>query len=163
MSLDDDINRFFSVALFADFPEEQLRLLAFGSKRIFLRKGEFLYHEGAMSDGGYIVVSGQVDLLVMREGREIILASQLENSVIGEMAMITANKRVADALARTDCELLHVPRDVFKRMLGEYPELALLMHGRIFAQVQQLLSRMGQVEQRLHTIPPLTTGTREQG
>ena len=156
MTLGDDINRFNCVALFAGFPEEPLRLLAFGSKRLFLRKGEYLFREGAPSDGGYLVVSGQVDIQVERNGRENILSSQLENSLIGEMALITANKRVASAVARNNCELIHIPRDVFKRMLNEYPELAQMMHSRILAEVQQMLSKMGRVQENLESIPPLS-------
>ena len=40
MTLADDIQLLSRVPLFDGFPEEQLRLLAFGSKRMFMRSGE---------------------------------------------------------------------------------------------------------------------------
>ncbi|GEM_PF-93372 len=156
MTLSDDINRLSSVRLFAGFPHEQLRLLAFGSKRVFLRSGEQLYREGQISDGGYLVISGQIDVVVDRNGREHILSSQLENSLIGEMALITANRRVATTVARLNSELLHIPRELFKRMLSEYPELAGLMHEQITRSVQIMLKQMGEVHQKLEIIPNLT-------
>lgn len=159
MSLDDDISRLSRVDLFEGFPVEQLRMLAFGSRRLFLRAGEKLFEVGSVSDGGYLIVSGQIDILADRNGREMVLSSQLENSLIGEMALITANRRPVTAMARTNCELLHVPRELFKRMLGEYPELAALVKSRIEQTVRQMLEDMQRVETRLQTIPDLSVAT----
>lgn len=156
MTLAQDIELLARVSLFEGFPDEQLRLLAFGSKRIFLRGGEVVFREGALSDGGYVVVSGQVDILVERNGRELIMASQLENSLIGEMALITTNRRVATALARTNAELIFIPRDLFKRMLGEYPQLAEKLHERISRSVRAMLKQMEAVQTRLSGIPDLS-------
>lgn len=155
MTLNDDIARFSTIHLFEGFPDEQLRLLAFGSKRIFLRAGEELFQAGQYSDGGYIVISGQIDVVADREGRETVLSSQLENSLIGEMALIIANKCIATAIARTNCELLQIPRELFKRMLAEYPELAILIHGRIQKTVEELLNKMSNVQTKLSNIPNL--------
>lgn len=162
MTLNDDIDRLSRISLFVDFPAEQLRLLAFGSKRQLLRGEEVLFSEGETADGGYVVVSGQVDIVVIRGNREIILASQLENSLIGEMALITNNKRVASAVARTNVELLFIPRELFKRMLFEYPNLALLMHQRITQSVRLLLSQMSEVQTKLEEIPNLSPVQLEQ-
>lgn len=156
MTLSDDINRLSSVSLFSEFPQEQLRLLAFGSRRLFLRGGEELFREGQMSDGGYLLVSGQIDIVIERNGREHILSSQLENSLIGEMALITPNRRAATALARLNSELIHIPRELFKRMLSEYPELAGMMHEQISNSVQVMLRQMGTVHQKLAKIPNLS-------
>lgn len=156
MTLSDDINRLSSVRLFAGFPQEQLRLLAFGSKRLFLRAGEELFREGQLSDGGYLLVTGQIDVIIERGGREHILSSQLENSLIGEMALITPNRRAATAVARLNSELIHIPRELFKRMLSEYPQLAGLMHEQITRSVQIMLKQMSEVHQKLETIPNLS-------
>lgn len=156
MTLNDDIHRLSSIALFEGFSVEQLRLLAFGSKRLFLRDGEELFRENQSSDGGYLVVSGQVDVVSYAHGREMVLSSQLENSLIGELALITPNKRIATALARTNCELLHIPRELFKRMLSEYPELAILIHSRIEKSVTEMLEQIAKVNERLSSIPNLS-------
>ena len=157
MTLSQDIELLSRVSLFEGFPDEQLRLLAFGSKRMFLRGGEILFREGAPSDGGYVVVNGQVDILAERNGRELILSSQLENSLIGEVALITENRRVATALARTNCELIFIPRDLFKRMLSEYPHLASQLHQRISVSVRAMLKEMEAVKTRLSGIADLTS------
>ncbi len=157
MTLNDDINRLSTIAMFEGFTAEQLRLLAFGSKRLILRAGEELFQQGQYSDGGYLVVSGQIDVVTDVKGCEMVLSSQMENSLIGEMALITANKRIASAVARTNCELLQIPRELFKRMLSEYPELALQIHGRIEKSVKELLDQMDQIHTKLSNIPKLSS------
>ena len=157
MTLTDDINRLSTIALFDGFTVEQLRMLAFGSNRLFLRAGEELFQQGQYSDGGYLIVSGQIDVVSEVKGREMVLSSQLENSLIGEMALITANKRIATAIARTNCELLQIPRELFKRMLSEYPELALQIHGRVEKSVKELLDNMDQIHTKLSNIPSLSS------
>jgi len=157
MTLSHDIELLSRVSLFEGFPEEQLRLLAFGSKRLFLRAGEHLFRDGAPSDGGYIIVKGQIDIIAERNGREIILSSQLANSLIGEVALITENRRVASALARTNCELIFIPRELFKRMLSEYPHLAERLHERISVSVRSMLKEMEAVKTRLSGLDDLTS------
>lgn len=156
MTLSEDIDRLSRVQLFDGFPAEQLRLLAFGSRRLFFRAGEILFDADSLSDGGFVIFTGQVDLIVQKGKREAVLASYLENSLVGEMALITANRRFATAVARTNCEALHIPRELFTRMLSEYPDLAGRLHQRIAASVNHLLGEMAQVQGRMHSIPDLT-------
>ncbi len=163
MTLTEDITLLSRVSLFEGFPDEQLRLLAFGAKRLYLRGGEELFGEGALSDGGYVVISGQVDLLVHRNGRELVMASQLENSLIGETALIAENRRPVTALARTNCELIYIPRELFRRMLGEYPHLAEKLQERISRTVRIMIEQMETVETRLASNPGLSGATRENG
>jgi CRP-like cAMP-binding protein len=158
MTLSDDITRLSSVRLFSGFSHEQLRLLAFGSKRLFLRSGEELFREGQISDGGYLLINGQVDIFVERNGKDHILSSQLANSLIGEMALVTPNRRAANAIARSNSELLHIPRELFKRMLGEYPELAALLHEQISGSVKIMLKQMNEVHEKMQRIPDLSLG-----
>jgi len=157
MTLSQDIELLSQVSLFEGFPDEQLRLLAFGSKRLFLRGGEFLYRDGERSDGGYVIVTGQVDMLVERNKREIVLSSQLANSLIGEVALISENRRVASAIARTNCELIFIPRELFKRMLSEYPHLAERLHERISLSVRGMLKEMEAVRTRMSGIADLSS------
>ena len=149
MTLADDLELFSRVSLFGDFPAEQLRLIAFASKRRFHRAGEEIYREGQVSDGGYVIVSGQVDLVAGKGNRTVVLASFLQNGLIGELSLVTENRRIATAIARTNVELLFIPREAFRRMLSEYPQLAESLQRRIAANVRAMLSEMSAVETRL--------------
>jgi len=156
MTLADDIDLLSRVSLFEGFPSEQLRMLAFGSKLIFFRGGEVLYQQDDVSDGGYVIINGQVDLVLSNGAREVVLASYLRNSLIGEMALITRNSRVATAVARNNVEALFIPRELFNRMLAEYPDLAVELHRRISRTINFLLEDIAGVQDKLEMIPDLS-------
>lgn len=160
MTLADDIRHLSRVSLFEPFSVEQLRLLAFGAKRIIFRAGETLFQQGRMSDGGYVVLSGEIELTVGGDDEEsshqTTLASCTEGSLIGELSLITANRRIATATARTNAETLFIPRELFRRMLAEYPELAADLSQQIMANVRTMLKEMGRVRGRMVDIPDLS-------
>lgn len=155
MSLDQDIALLSRVALFQGFTPEQLRLIAFGSERENLDAGAVLYRESETAEGGYVVAGGEIDLVLHNGRREIVLETIQAGGLVGEMALITPNRRSTRALARTDAEVLYIPRALFHRMLREYPETAAFLHGRIAQSVQRLMLQIGDLNARLGSIRPL--------
>ncbi len=155
MALDDDIRLLSSVDLFREIPEDQLRLLAFGTEHRLIPGGHPLFAEGDEADGGYVVADGQIDIVAIRQGREIVLESCQAGSLIGEMSLFTPNRRVAAAMARHNSEVLFVPRPLFRRMLEAYPDTAIALHDRIGRSVRRMIGQISQVKQRLDSIPDL--------
>ena len=155
MGLEQDIDLLSRVAMFQDFGLEQLRLIAFGTERQLLRKGERVYEQGQKSDGGYVVAAGQIDIVLRQGTQEARLDSCTEASLIGELALITENRRAASAIARVDSEVLFIPRPLFHRLLNEYPQMAALLHARIALSVRGIIQQMEKVHDRLADIPPL--------
>lgn len=143
------------VDLFQGFTVEQLRLLAFGTERQWHNSGSELFHDGEPSDGGYIVASGQVDIITWRGERQIILDSCKEAALIGEMALLTENRRVGTALARVDSEVMFIPRGLFRRMLNEYPEMAAMLRERIAENVRMIVRDLDVVNSRISSIEML--------
>lgn len=157
MGLDQDILMLSRVPLFQGFPEEQLRLIAFSSKRIFKLQNEIVFRENEISKGGYIIADGQLDLVVTKGTLEVPVGSFLKNAIVSEMSLISANRCVTTAIARTKTELIFVPRELFQRMLEEYPELAALLHSRISKSVQELVAQMENVQQKMLNVGSLST------
>jgi CRP-like cAMP-binding protein len=155
MSLDQDIALLSRVGLFQGFTPEQLRLIAFGAEREKLHAGQMLYRERETANGGYVVAYGHIDLLLSKGRREIALESVTEGGLVGEMALITANRRSTDAIARTDSEVLYIPRALFHRLLREYPETAAFLHGRIAQAVRRLMKQIEEINGKLGIISPL--------
>ncbi len=131
MSLEDDINLLSKVQMFSEFEAEHLRLLAFGSQKMSFSRGHELFREGQHTDGGYVVVSGSVELLSFQEGNSKTLATFSVGSLIGEIALISVNKRIGTAIVSEDCELIKITRTTMHRILNEYPQLAAALHKRI--------------------------------
>lgn len=117
MSLSQDVRRLAAVAPFSALPREAVQIVAFSSERILLKAGHHLFLGSARSDAGYFVLSGALDL---RSGKK---TKRVEaDTLIGEMALIAEIQRRYEASAVEDCELLRIPRLVFRRVLEEFPE-----------------------------------------
>lgn len=131
MSLEDDISLLRNVELFSDFEAEHLRLIAFGSQKMSFSEGHELFREGQSTDGGYVVVSGSIDLLSFQGEKSELLSKFQAGSLLGEMALISINKRIGTAVVSSDCELIKISRIMMHRILNEYPELAVSLQRKI--------------------------------
>ncbi len=142
MALDDDIRILADVALFDGFTQEQLRLLAFGAETLSVSAGRLIYAQGDTADCAFVIVHGEVSLVSGTGDEAVELKSLGSHALLGELALIADTTRPTSALAGTDCELLRLNRRLFRRILEEYPDIAMLLHDRIAAQLQELVQKI---------------------
>jgi CRP-like cAMP-binding protein len=142
MSLDDDIRVLRGVDLFDGFTQEQLRLLAFGAENMRLAAGRELYQEGVAADGAYVVARGHISLYRDREGERAVITTVGPGALLGELALISDTDRLTGAFAATDAEVMRLNRKLFRRILEEYPEVAVALHRRVANDLQTLISRI---------------------
>ena len=147
MSLDSDIRLLSRVRLFSGFETDHLRLLAFGAEARALAQGTRLYRQNSPSDGGYVVVRGNVDLISGLN--DSIISSHGAGSLIGEMALISETEHAASAIATENTEVLKITRPLFRRMLSEYPQLAVLLQHRISESVNDFAGRLETIRAKL--------------
>jgi CRP-like cAMP-binding protein len=93
--------------------------------------GQSIFSQGAPGDAMYVVLEGEVDLIV--NGK---LVEKLgPGGVLGEMALLESAPRTADAVARTDCKLIPVNQQRFNLLVQHTPDFALqimrIMAGRL--------------------------------
>jgi CRP-like cAMP-binding protein len=163
MALDDDIAFLARVNLFKGFSRDQLRLLAFGAEREIVRAGNYLFRRDDDANGGYLVAAGQINLVVEKPEGEFILDRCHEGTLIGEAALVAPGKRIADAIARLDSEVILVPRSLFRRMLNEYPQSAAALQQEILQSVRRMLLRLEKMQKKLDAIDPLARPAAEIG
>ncbi len=142
MALDDDIRILSGVELFADFTSEQLRLLAFGAETTALQADRKLYREADEADCAYIIVSGRIALYNEDDAERKPVALAGAGEILGEMALVSDTRRMTSAYAQTDAQVLRLNRAMFRRILEEYPEAAVHLHGRILKRFQALVERI---------------------
>ncbi|MFP1630692.1 cyclic nucleotide-binding domain-containing protein [Zhengella sp. ZM62] len=148
MALEDDIRLLGSVGFLEGLTTEQLRLLAFGAESMRLSAGRELYREGAAADGAFIVASGEIDLTTLKGNRLVTLKTVGPSTILGDVALIAPARRATGAMARTDCELLRIGRTLFRRILTEYPETAVLLQERFTRELQDLAGQVAKLEDR---------------
>lgn len=145
MSLEDDIILLSKVQLFSDFDDEHLRLIAFGSQKMSFAKDYELFREGQPTDGGYVIISGSIELLSFEKDTAHTLGVFKSGSLLGEIALISMNKRVGTAIVREDCELMKISRTTMHRILNEYPGLAVNLKKKISESILNLSRDLGKV------------------
>jgi CRP/FNR family transcriptional regulator, cyclic AMP receptor protein len=93
--------------------------------------GQSIFKEGQPGDQMYVVLEGEVDLLI--NGK--LVETLGEGGVLGEMALLDSEPRTASAVARTDCKLVPVTQKRFHLLVQHTPDFALqimrVMAGRL--------------------------------
>ncbi len=142
-----------SVDVFGAIAGEDLVPVAMVAEEANFRAGEILVRQGESGDGLYVIVEGEVDVVVEDVGRELEsgsltpagrrpVAVRGAGSVIGEMAVLSGGPRLATCVAMSDILTLRLRRDDFLELLAERPALALGV-------ISVLTQRLDEVTRRL--------------
>ena len=99
-----------SIHLFRNLPEVK----AFAS-------GETIFKKGESAHVMYIVIEGDIDLMVGR----VVVETAHAGSFIGEMALIDDAPRSASARANGDCRVYPIDEARFNTLVKETPSFAL--------------------------------------
>ena len=120
------VNLLAQIPFFTDLPEEELDRLMSELEVVNLKSGQILFREGEVGENLYIVVSGELEILMGPETNdELVLNILHEGEYIGEMSLIQpGGQRSASTRARGDVILLSMSRTQFKDLLNRHPELA---------------------------------------
>lgn len=146
MSLDNDMAILASTSFFDGLDSDQLRILAFGSETVHVTAGSEVYLINSVSDCGYVVAEGLIDLTISANGHEVLLGSIESGGLIGEIALISDTARATNAIARRDSRLIRIPRTLFRRMLEKYPESAYDLHQKISRKMRAMVADLNRVQ-----------------
>ena len=102
-----------------------------------LAAGKELFHEGDPGDGLYLVVAGEVEVIKRGPRGDRSLARMGAGGILGEMSLITADKRSATGRAVVDSRVLRLPAPRFRALLEAASPAAL----KIAAAIAEVLAR----------------------
>ena len=106
-----------------------------------------IFVEGAPGNVMYVVLEGEVELLVHSQ----VLEVAGPGDIVGEMALIDAKPRSATARAKSDCRLAPVDERRFLFLVHEHPFFAL----HVMRVLTDRLRRMDAEWQRPQGLEPL--------
>lgn len=89
--------------------------------------GKVIIQEGQSGIFMYVVLKGTVEVAVQNS----VVGKIERGGIFGEMALITREERVANAIAVTDCELLAISRNVFLELVCTNPKFTVLLLGAV--------------------------------
>jgi CRP-like cAMP-binding protein len=115
-----------AIPLFKHLADDELARIAGLARRRKHPKGSVILFEDDPGDALYVVIEGQVKVVLIGEdGREVILATLGNGDFFGEMSLIDDQPRSAHVIAMEASNLLVLRRDDFQRCLDETPRIAL--------------------------------------
>jgi CRP/FNR family transcriptional regulator len=129
-----------SCQLFVGLPAADISAIAAFTVSKNLGKGDYLFREGARSEGFYIVQKGAINVhRVSAAGKEqtIHLFRPIES--FAEASLATATGYPANARATEPAMVLLVPKSDFVELLRHRPELALRMLGSMSQHLRVLV------------------------
>lgn len=102
---------------------ELTALEALGTRRT-VAAGEYLYREGDPAYDFFIVLSGQVDIVITADGQERLLTSHGPGRFLGELNLLTGLRVFVSARAAERTEVLAVPAKSLRRVIATQPGLS---------------------------------------
>lgn len=125
MSLDDEVEVLRQIPLFANIEPAKLKLMCFASERLLYNAGEVLFRQGDAGDAAYIVLGGEAEIIAETPNGPLTVAVLTRNDIIGEIAILCDVPRTATVKAGTELTALKVTKDLFFRMVQDFPEMAI--------------------------------------
>ena len=114
------------VPLFANLPPAELKQVAAIADEHLFVDGEVIAQQGEPGDELYVIVSGEVRVLITTNGQqESELAVRGVGEYVGEMAVISQKPRMARLVAVGDVRTLCIEQKQFEGILRERPETSL--------------------------------------
>lgn len=125
MSIDQEVEVLRKIPLFANIEPAKLKLMCFASERLTFQPGQILCEQGDAGDSAYIIVEGQADVLVGTDDGPLVVAQVGKNDIVGEIAILCDVPRTASVQATSELVALKITKDLFFRMVTDFPEMAL--------------------------------------
>jgi len=150
MSLNEEVELLRSIPLFQNLEPSKLKLLAFTSERLTFQQGQALFHQGDMGDAAYLVVQGTADVVIEGpDGNEIVVAHVGRNAFVGEIAILCDVPRTATITATSELETLRISKDLFFRLVNEFPTMAVEIMRELARRQEQTNVQLTQATQRI--------------
>ena len=153
MSLETNVRLLQKVVLFDALDVEQLQLIAFNAERRRFRAGEILFEEGTSASSAFVIIDGEI----VQECSDQLPSAAPKyfgpGAIIGELSMIAISHRPATARAETHGEAFVISRQLFRRVLEEFPDTAERLHAKITARLRSVVGELATVRPLFEDAP----------
>jgi CRP/FNR family transcriptional regulator, cyclic AMP receptor protein len=110
----EDLGR---LALFADLPKAELETIARSCDEVSFREGEWIIRQGDAHSAVYVIVDGEVAVVIDDEDRRVLS----KGSFFGEVSVLLGEPASASIVTRTPLSCLVVPGAEVQAFLVSHP------------------------------------------
>ena len=105
---------------FSDLSEAACKRLAGMSRRRTIEKRDMLFMEGTEGKAVYLLTTGSIQLVkTSADGHETVIKTVKEGELFAEVILFEKPRYPVTAIARTDAEVIELPRAGFLKLLDE--------------------------------------------
>jgi small-conductance mechanosensitive channel/CRP-like cAMP-binding protein len=108
--------------LFQCLSDTQIDNLVKQSELNHFGRGERVIEEGADGDSMFILLRGDAQVSVAKNGSTIPVATLRSGDCFGEMSLLTGEKRSATVLAEGDCYVMEIGKNIMGEVIRESPD-----------------------------------------
>ena len=113
-------------AYFGEIDGEKLGFIESRFEWVHLNRGETLFSEGDEADGLYFLIHGFLHVVSRNpSGEAKTIGAVFRGEIVGEMAILSGEKRMATVCAVRDSALVRLRRADFEEIAKLYPEISL--------------------------------------
>ena len=145
MSLQQEVDLLGKIPMFAKIEPAKLKLLAFTSERLSYSDGDVLFHQGDAGDAAFIIISGQAEISIDTDEGPLVVARLSDHDFVGEIAILCDVPRTATVTAVTNLEALRIAKELFFRLIKEFPEIAIEVMRELAHRVENTNTRLRDV------------------
>ena len=142
MNLNEEVEILKGIPIFSKIEAAKLKLIAFTGERMNYAAGQELFHQGDVGDAMYVILAGSADVLLETPNGQIRVAELRKNSFVGDIAILSDVPRTATIKAREPLTTLKISKDMFYRLVAEFPQMAIEM-------MRELAHRLEDTNQKL--------------
>ena len=125
MDLHQETDLLRKVPMFSKLDPSKLKLLAFTSQSLSFEDGEEIFKAGDPADSAYVIMKGEVDIIVETDAGEMVAGVLKTNELFGELAVLTNSPRSTALRARGELVAMRITDEMFLKLLAENSEVAL--------------------------------------
>jgi ABC-type multidrug transport system fused ATPase/permease subunit len=106
-----------NIPLFSAISPSHLKLLAFSSQRINFEEGQNLITQGEQGKFAYVILEGEVDIVIGSGKKEKIIIHYGENELVGELSLLSNSLTTATVRASMPVSALRIEKEVFLQLM----------------------------------------------
>jgi len=111
------------IPLFSDLTTSEFIAVALLLVRRVTKVGEVIVREGDPGESMFIVSTGEVRATILRDGRQVPVATMRDGDFFGEMAVLSGEPRTATVTAVKSTELLELSREHLSEICARHPHV----------------------------------------
>ncbi len=154
MDLDQEVEYLRSIPMLSKLDSSKLKLLAFTSRLVEYRDGEYLFRKSDPADAVYLIMRGKAEVLVESDDAESVQVAlvRCEGDLIGEMAVLSRQERSASIRARDNLAVLCMEGEMFVQLLASNSDVALDVMRQLSDKLAQAHESNAELQQQLQAL-----------